>query len=164
MSTEHQPNVADGGVGARVMRKEDERHLFGRGRFVADLAMPGLQEVAFLRSPLAHARIRAIDKGPAHASQVITRADMAAAADIVADVDLPTFNASSQPPLAHQKVRFVGEPVALAFAASRAEAEDIVETIELELDELPAFSTVFSALARKDVRVHDHWRDNLVLR
>jgi carbon-monoxide dehydrogenase large subunit len=163
MSSEHQPNVADGGVGARVLRKEDERHLFGRGRFVADLTMPGLQEVAFLRSPLAHARIRAIGKGPAHASQVITRADMAAAGDIVADVDLPSFNGSSQPPLAHQKVRFVGEPVALAFAASRAEAEDIVETIELELDELPAFATVFSALARKDVRVHEHWDDNLVL-
>jgi carbon-monoxide dehydrogenase large subunit len=163
MSSEHQPNVADGGVGARVMRKEDERHLFGRGRFVADLAMPSLQEVAFLRSPLAHARIRAIDKGPAHASQVITRADMAAAADIVADVDLATYNASSQPPLAHQKVRFVGEPVALAFAPSRAEAEDIVETIELDLDELPAFPNVSSALARKDVRVHEHWNDNLVL-
>ena len=49
--------VESGGVGARVRRREDERHLNGKGRFVADYTFPDMQEVAFLRSPLAHARI-----------------------------------------------------------------------------------------------------------
>ena len=48
------------GVGASVPRKEDLRHLKGRGEFVADISLPGMQEVVFLRSPHAHARIRGI--------------------------------------------------------------------------------------------------------
>ena len=80
--------VSDGGIGVRVRRKEDERHLHGRGRFVADIRVPGLQDVAFLRSPLAHARIRSIAKPPGFEHRVFTRADMAGAASIVADFDL----------------------------------------------------------------------------
>ena len=57
MANEH-PNGQ--GIGARLLRKEDERHVHGRGMFVGDIGMPGLMEVAFLRSPLAHARIRRI--------------------------------------------------------------------------------------------------------
>jgi carbon-monoxide dehydrogenase large subunit len=163
MSETYGATCADGGVGARVLRKEDERHLHGRGWFVADMAMPGLQEVAFLRSPLAHARILDIRKPQHCVAQVVTRADMRNAADIIADVVQPSYKSSAHPPLAHEKVRFVGEPVAMAFSSSRAEAEDIAEQIELELDELPPLADAFSALARKDVRVHDHWDDNVFL-
>jgi carbon-monoxide dehydrogenase large subunit len=152
-----------GGIGARVRRKEDERHLHGKGRFVADITMPGLQEVAFLRSPVAHALIRGIRKPEGCENQVVLRPDMASAADIVADSKLPTYKLSSQPPLAEGKVRFAGEPVALAFAPSRAEAEDIAESIELDLDELTPLPDVFTALERQDVRVHDHWQDNVFL-
>jgi len=149
------------GVGARVLRKEDERHLQGKGRFVADIAMPGLQEVAFLRSPLAHARLRGVRKPEGSEQQVIVRADMVDAQDIVADSALPTYKPSAQPPLASGKVRFVGEPMAMAFADTRAEAEDIAERITAELDELPALADVHVARSRSaDVRVHEHWVDN----
>lgn len=157
-----QPHGKPGqGVGARVLRKEDERHLQGKGRFVADIAMPGLQEVAFLRSPLAHARLSAIRKPEGSEQQVIVRADMVEAQDIVADSALPTYKPSAQPPLASGKVRFVGEPMAMAFADTRAEAEDIAERITAELDELPALADVHVARQRSaDVRVHEHWVDN----
>lgn len=155
--------VESGGVGARVRRREDERHLQGKGKFVADYTFPDLQEVAFLRSPVAHARIVRIGKPERYAQQVILRDDMQGATDIVADSSLPSYKPSSHPPLASGKVRFVGEPVAMCFAKTRAQAEDIAEEIELDLDELPAFANAFTARERTDVRVHDHWTDNLFL-
>lgn len=155
--------VDTGGVGARVRRREDERHLHGKGRFVADYAFPDLQEVAFLRSPVAHAVIRRIGKPARFAGQVIVREDMVGATDIVADSSLPSYKSSAHPPLAAQKVRFVGEPIAMCFAGTRAEAEDIAEEIELDLDELPAFANAFTARERTDTRVHEHWPDNLFL-
>lgn len=165
MSETHlmEPPVESGGVGARVRRREDERHLHGKGRFVADYVLPDLQEVAFLRSPLAHATIERIGKPERFAGQVVVREDMSGAHDIVANSSLPTCKPSAHPPLASGKVRFVGEPVAMCFAATRAEAEDIAEEVELDLDELPAFANAFSARERTDVRVHDHWSDNLFL-
>ncbi|MGN6579581.1 MAG: xanthine dehydrogenase family protein molybdopterin-binding subunit [Bordetella sp.] len=163
MSEHVEQPTEDGGVGARVRRREDERHLHGKGRFVADYSFPDLQEVAFLRSPLAHARILRIGKPQRYADSVVTRADMHDASDIVADSSLPTYKPSSHPPLASEKVRFVGEPVAMCFAKTRAQAEDIAEEIELDLDELPAFANAYAARERTDVRVHDHWTDNLFL-
>ncbi len=152
----------DGGIGERVARKEDARHLHGQGRFVADYAMPGLQEVAFLRSPVAHARIRGVQKPAAWARQVFVREDMPGARDIVAESTLPGYKRSGQPPLAASKVRFAGEPIAMAFAPTRAQAEDIVEQVMPELDELPALVDADAARASK-LRVHDDWEDNLFL-
>jgi carbon-monoxide dehydrogenase large subunit len=114
------------GIGARVLRKEDARHLLGKGNFVADISMPGLCEVAFLRSPVAHATISHINIPEQHASSIFTR-PMLDALDITADSTLPTYQPSAQPPLAHDKVRYVGEPVVKTTAASRAEAEDLLE-------------------------------------
>jgi carbon-monoxide dehydrogenase large subunit len=163
MDTKHGATQTDGGIGARVQRKEDHRHMHGQGRFVADMVIPGTQEVAFLRSPLAHARIAAIHKPETCAGQVIVRADMPDARDIEPECTLPSYKSSAQPPLAAGKVRFAGEPVALAFAASRAEAEDIIETIGLDLDELPPIPNADTARGNTDVRVHEHWNDNLFL-
>jgi hypothetical protein len=120
------------GIGARVQRKEDARHLLGKGNFVADIYMPGLCEVAFLRSPVAHATIGHINIPEQHASSIFTR-PMLDALDITADSTLPTYQPSAQPPLAHQKVRFVGEPVVMTYAASRAEAEDLLEEVDFLL-------------------------------
>ena len=152
----------EGVIGDRVARKEDARHLHGQGRFVADFSMPGLQEVAFLRSPVAHARISGISKPAGLEKQVIIRADMQGAADIVAESTLPGYKRSGHPPLAAGKVRFAGEPVAMAFAATRAQAEDIAEQIRLDLEELPALVSASAARA-SSVRVHDEWDDNLFL-
>lgn len=148
------------GVGARVERKEDARHLHGRGRFVADMAMPELSEVAFLRSPLAHARIVSARLPATGAERVVLRETMGDALDIVADSTLPTYQSSAQPPLASGKVRFVGEPVAMVFAPTRAEAEDLAEQVELEFDDLPVYADAASSRAATSELMHEGWRDN----
>ena len=68
--------VAGKSIGARLLRKEDARHLQGRGNFVGDIGMPGMLEAAFLRSPLAHARIRGIGFAPELAGSIFTAADL----------------------------------------------------------------------------------------
>jgi carbon-monoxide dehydrogenase large subunit len=151
------------GIGARVPRKEDVRHLAGKGNFVGDMVMPGLQEVAFLRSPLAHARITGADIPQELAGRVVLREMMADAGDIVAPSTLPTYQNSSQPPLASGKVRFVGEAVAMAFAPTRAIAEDLLEQVQVSYEELPVFHDSWSALAAKDELLHDGWKDNVFL-
>ncbi|WP_076998892.1 xanthine dehydrogenase family protein molybdopterin-binding subunit [Variovorax sp. KK3] len=156
----HHEARAGQGVGARVLRKEDERHLHGRGRFVADMSMPELSEVAFLRSPLAHARIVGARLPTQGADRVALRENMTDVLDIVADSTLPTYQASAQPPLAAGKVRFVGEPVAMCFAPTRAEAEDLAEQVEVDFDELPVHADATSARAAGAELIHAHWRDN----
>jgi len=148
------------GIGARVPRKEDARHLAGQGNFVGDMAMPGLCEVAFLRSPLAHARIVSATVPLDIEDMVVLRDAMTGARDIVAPSTLPTYQPSAQPPLASGKVRFVGEPVALAFAPTRAQAEDLAERVEVEYEELPVYADVWSALEAQSQFVHASWHDN----
>lgn len=148
------------GVGARVARKEDARHLHGKGNFVADMYMPGLSEVAFLRSPLAHARIADVRIGAQAQGRAIIRA-MMDAHDIAAGSTLPTYQPSVQPPLASGKVRFVGEPIAMTFAPTRAEAEDLAELIEVDYEDLPVYADVETAQAATTDLLHDGWRDNV---
>ena len=148
------------GIGARVLRKEDQRHLQGTGNFVADMVMPGLSEVAFMRSPLAHARITSIVIPEANQSSVLTRAMLPDALDITADSSLPTYQLSSHPPLASQKVRFVGEPVVMGYAATRAEAEDLLETVQVDYEDLPAYADVLSSMKATGHLVHEQWKDN----
>ncbi len=148
------------GIGARVLRKEDDRHLHGKANFVADMVMPGLSEVAFMRSPLAHARLTAIEIAPAGQQAVFTRAHLSDVLDIAADSSLPTYQLSAHPPLARDKVRFVGEPVVMGFAPTRAEAEDLLETVQVQYEELPAYADVLSAMQATDNLVHEQWKDN----
>lgn len=148
------------GIGARVPRKEDARHLAGKGNFVGDMAMPGLCEVAFLRSPLAHARIVSATVPDDIAELVVLRETMVDAQDIVSPSTLPTYQISAQSPLASGKVRFVGEPVAMAFAPTRAQAEDLVERVEVDYEELPVYANVWSALDASTNLVHETWQDN----
>src|SRR3954465_8117497 len=151
------------GVGARVPRKEDARHLHGRGQFVSDMILPGQREVAFLRSPVAHARLLGVRKPAGSDNTVFVRGDMASIKPIVAPSTLPTFKLSEQHPLAHEKVRFVGEAIAACVGKTRAEAEDLAELIELDLEELPALVDAHKARKETSVRVHEHWDDNLYL-
>jgi carbon-monoxide dehydrogenase large subunit len=155
--------MTEKGIGARLPRKEDERFLRGRGQFVGDIKLPGMREVAFLRSPLAHATIRAIHIPPAHRGCVFIAADLAGVAAIRADTALPGFKSSLQPILATDKVRYVGEPVAMCVARTRAEAEDRAAEIELDLDPLPAVTDMLAARRPGAPRVHESWNDNLFL-
>jgi carbon-monoxide dehydrogenase large subunit len=150
------------GVGASVLRKEDDRFLRGRGCYVGDIELPGLREVAFLRSPLAHARILAIRKPSGAEASVFVRADLDIRS-VQAKLGLPGFKSSDYPPLAQDKVRFVGEAVAMCVAATRAEAEDLLGRIELDLDELPAVVDAVAARDAPQALVHEGWKDNLFL-
>jgi aerobic carbon-monoxide dehydrogenase large subunit len=155
--------VTTQGIGARVQRKEDKRHLHGRGNFVSDMVLPGQSEVAFVRSPVAHGRIIRIGKPPGSAGSVFVREDLDGVPDIVAPNTVPGYKISECPPLAHGKVRFVGEAVAMCVAPTRAEAEDLCEQIELDIDELPVLVDAFAARADHSVRVHEAWEDNSFL-
>jgi carbon-monoxide dehydrogenase large subunit len=150
------------GIGASVLRKEDARLLRGLGCYVGDITLPGLREVAFLRSPLAHARIRSIRKPAGSEVSVFVRADIGVRS-VQAKLGLPGFKSSDYPPLAQDKVRFVGEAVAMCVAATRAEAEDLAGRIELDLDELPAVVDAVTARDAPSALVHEEWKDNLFL-
>ncbi|HTC10856.1 MAG TPA: xanthine dehydrogenase family protein molybdopterin-binding subunit [Acetobacteraceae bacterium] len=151
------------GIGASAPRKEDARLLHGRGCFVSDITMPGLQDVAFLRSPVAHANIPARRKPAGHETTILFRDDLTNVAPIVTRSAMPGYKLSEFHPLAAKRVRFVGEPIALCIAATRAEAEDLAELIDIDYQELPAIAS--SAAGRKPnaVRLHEHWSDNLFL-
>jgi carbon-monoxide dehydrogenase large subunit len=151
------------GIGVSVLRSEDTRHLHGRGEFLADITLPGLQDVAFLRSPVAHARIRGIEPPAGSQGRVFTAADFENIKPIRAVAGAAGFKASDYPALAVDKVRFVGEPVAMCVAATRARAEDLAQDVFLDLAELPAVVDMEAALVAGAPRVHDHWPDNLVV-
>ena len=147
------------GVGARLPRKEDRRFLKGQGEYVANLRLPGMLEVAFVRSPMAHGRIRGIGKFPG----VFTADDLQGVKPIRSISGLKGFKASEQPVLATGKVRQVGELVAMCVAPTRGEAEDIADRVELDLEELPAVVDMLEARTNPPALVHDEWGDNVFL-
>jgi carbon-monoxide dehydrogenase large subunit len=151
------------GVGQSVRRTEDDRYLRGRGEYVADIRLAGMQNLAFVRSPLGHARIVAVRKPAGADGRVFTAADLAAVNPITVVSRLPGFKVSSQPLLASDRVRHVGEPMAVCVAPTRAEAEDLAEQVEVELEELPAVSDMLAARAADAPRLHSGWPDNVFL-
>lgn len=151
------------GVGARVLRKEDDRLMRGRGQFVADIRLAGLQDVAFVRSPLAHARIAGIEIPQDYQDRVYTVAHLGAVKAVRAVSGLPGFKISEQPVLAQGKVRHVGETVAMCVARTRAEAEDIAAAVRLDLEELPAVHDMLLGREAGSALLHDDWADNVFL-
>ncbi|EJW11056.1 Carbon monoxide dehydrogenase [Rhodovulum sp. PH10] len=146
-----------------MLRKEDDRYMRGRGRFVADIRLPGMQDVAFVRSPLAHARILSIKIPPTLRDRVMIAADLEGVRPIRADTTLPGFKSSTQSALADDKVRHVGELVAMCIAPTRAEAEDIAAEIEIEFEELPAVVDMLQGRQPGAALLHEPWGDNLFL-
>jgi carbon-monoxide dehydrogenase large subunit len=159
-------------VGSPVERLEDFRFLRGRGQFVDDLARDNLLHAVILRSAVAHGRIRSIDPRAALARPgvhaVITAADIGASTgSAIPTIPLrqessPAFKPFEQPVIAHDKVRYVGEPLAVVLAESAAAAEDALDAIALEIESLPA--VVDSAGAGKnDILLFEGARSNLAL-
>ncbi len=151
------------GVGVALLRKEDDRYLRGRGEFVGDIRKPGLLEVAFVRSPIAHGRILGIRKPARCESSVFTMADLAGVKPIRAVSGLKGFKASNLWPLAKDKVRHAGEAVAMCIAQTRAEAEDIASQVEVDYEPLPAVVDMVEARTNPPALVHDDWGDNVFL-
>jgi carbon-monoxide dehydrogenase large subunit len=152
--------VISKGVGARLPRKEDRRFLRGEGEYVGNIRLPGMLEVAFVRSPMAHAKIIRISKS---SDSVFTAEDLNDVKAIRAVSSLKGFKVSEQPILAKDKVRQVGELVAMCVAATRAEAEDLADATEVELEELPAVVDMLEARTKPPALVHEHWGDNVFL-
>jgi carbon-monoxide dehydrogenase large subunit len=130
-------------IGSPVRRLEDRRFLQGRGEYVGDLRREGLLHAAILRSPVAHGRIRSIDPRAALALRgvhaVITAADIGAVPLIPLRLQTsPTTEPFRQPAIASEKVRYVGEPMAVVLAESAAIAEDGVDAVKVDIEELPA--------------------------
>jgi carbon-monoxide dehydrogenase large subunit len=150
------------GIGHSVPRKEDDRYLRGRGEFIADIRLAGMQDLAFVRSPLAHARIRGIHLPADAAGRIFTAADLDVRPMQVVSA-LPGFKISDQPILAHDKVRHVGEPIAVCVAATRAEAEDLAAAVTIDFEELPAVVDMLAARRPGAPLVHEHWGDNVFL-
>lgn len=151
------------GVGARLTRKEDDRFMRGRGQFVADIRLAGMQDVAFVRSPVAHARLHGVSAPATVREQVFTAADLVDVKGIRAVSGLKGFKVSEQPILATDKLRFVGEPVALCMAATRAEAEDIAASVSLDFEVLPTAHDMLQARQPGAALLHEHWGDNVFL-
>jgi carbon-monoxide dehydrogenase large subunit len=157
--------------GAPIRRNEDARLLSGQALFVDDVELPGMLHAAFLRSNVAHARIRSIDVAAARARPgvvaVYTAADLGAywapgpllvPPPPIAGI---TFNQRTQVPLAKDKVRHVGEPLAVVLADSRYVAEDALADIGVEFDPLSAVVDLEKALDDTSARVHEDVRGNI---
>ncbi len=153
-------SASDQGIGREVPRKEDQRLLRGQGKYVGDMRMPDMLEVAFVRSPVAHARIAGIEKPAGMEHLVYTMQDMAGVKPIVAASALPGFKVSAQYPLALDKVRHVGETVAVCIAPDRARAEDIANSVFVDYQDLPVMADMYGTLD-SETRVHDEWNNNV---
>lgn len=153
----------ENGIGARLPRREDDRYLKGRGRFVGDIRLDGMLELAFLRSPVAHALMGEIRKPGDAKDRVFVAADLKGVSGIRADSGLPGFRSSIQPVLADPKVRHVGEPVAACLAETRARAEDLAERVEVDFQELPAVHDMRRARDTDAPLLHDDWQENVFL-
>ena len=151
---------SDKGVGASLRRKEDARYLHGRGEFVADIKLAGTRDVAFVRSPLAHARIERVDVPHEIAPCVFTAESLQGVSPIIARSGLPGFKVSEQPVLARERVRHVGELIAACVAPSRGEAEDIAQRVHVEFTELGAVTDMLHANDPGVPLLHEHWSDN----
>jgi carbon-monoxide dehydrogenase large subunit len=130
-------------IGEPVHRAEDFRFLRGAGHFIDDLKSEGMLHAVVLRSPVAHGRIRSIDASAARAMSgvhaVMTAADIGAVPSIPLRLaNLPEFRRYLQPVIAHEKVRYVGEPLAMVVAETQAQAEDALEAIAVDIEGLPA--------------------------
>ena len=151
------------GVGAPLLRREDERHLHGRGEFVSDIKLPATMEVAFLRSPHAHARLKSIAVPPEGAGRVFTAADLPALTPVRVATQAAGAKSPAWPPLAVDKVRYVGEAIAACVAPMRGEAEDLTASITVDYEALDAVVDPLRDMHGSPALVHEQWGDNLYL-
>lgn len=156
--TSHSPS--NGWIGASLLRKEDERFLLGLGKYIADLRMPGVQDVAFVRSQVANGRVRHIGKPDGFADSVFTLADLRPLTILEAGPELPQHKLSPYPPLADDRVRYVGQPIAACMQPTRALAEDLADQVAVDVEQLPAVVDSVAAMQAGGPRVFDHWADN----
>src|SRR5437763_162251 len=154
--------VAERYVGSAVLRKEDPELITGQARYADDLTVPGMLWMAVVRSPFAHATINAVDLSGALKVDGVVAAF--SGRDLAEDWAGPllmawpvTEDIKNPPhwPLAQDKARHQGDPVAVVVAGSRAAAEDAAELVQVDYDPLPVVVDAESALADGAPLVHD---------
>lgn len=165
MSAAAPDRAATATVGTSVRRVEDVRLTTGAARYLADVAPTNSWHVAILRSPVAHARIRRLDLEAARSAPgvmaVVDGAELAtSSAPFGHLLPIPGIQPLEFWSLAVGKVRFVGEPIVAVVATDRYLAEDALELVELELDELPVVVDAVAALDAGAPRLFDEWTSN----
>ncbi len=164
-------------VGRSLLRREDRRLLTGQGQFIADLVLPRMLHAVVVRSEIAHAIIRAVDLSAAATAPgvmlALNGADLLRLLPPVPEgqLSLPSkwtsviqhkFLSPQQPLLAHDKVRHVGEAIAVIVAETRDQAEDAAELVRADLEELSAVIDPEQALRPDSPVVHDRFHTNLI--
>src|ERR1700733_11011476 len=153
-----------------VRRLEDYRLLTGRGNYAADAAPAGLATAVFVRSPYAHARIERIDRAAACAMAgvlgVYVGADLTDVAPIPGGIGFPRPDGSpapktDRPLLAADRVRFVGEPVAVVLAETIDAGKDAAEAVMVDYHELPLVTDAIAAMEPGSPKVWDDVPDNI---
>ena len=158
---------SSGWVGRQFNRKEDHRLTTGKGQYFADILVPGMLHLVFVRSSHAHARIKRIDTRAARALPgviaVVTGADIKdEIKSLPQPVVVPALPARYPTfwPLAVDKVKFHGEPVAAVVARDRYVAEDAAELVEIDYEPLPIVRDMEEALLPNSPIVHGGWENN----
>jgi carbon-monoxide dehydrogenase large subunit len=152
-------------VGQRVKRREDPRLIQGRGTYVDDVKIAGMQHIAFKRSDIAHGRIRSVDTSAAQAMEgveaVFTGAQIA---ELLGPMPIGTpFPSPDHWAVAVDVVRYAGEPVALVVASDRYVARDAADAIVVSCDQLPAVVDPELAMTGKPTVIHEKFPNNLAV-
>src|ERR1700730_17259386 len=153
----------DWGVVGSLLRREDKQHLHGRGEFVSDIKLPSTMEVAFLRSPHAHARIKSVTVPPEAAGRVFAAGDLPQVKPIRVVTQAAGAKSPAWPPLATDKVRYVGEAIAACIAPTRGEAEALAYSVMVECGVLRAVVAPPRDTRPSPALVHEQGGDNLYL-
>lgn len=163
-TNEHYPDKE--WVGSRVRRKEDRRLVTGRGRYVADIGAAGMLYAAFARSPIANGVIASVDKEDAlrvPGVVAVFDAEDLDMAPLIANVTRPEFRATEMPPLARGRVKFQGDPVAIVVAESPYSAEDGVEALIVEYEDVDPVSSIAGGIAPGAPLVHENAPGNVLI-
>jgi carbon-monoxide dehydrogenase large subunit len=161
------------GIGARVARKEDRRFITGAGRYVDDMVVPGMKHAAFVRSPHAHAAIKGIDVSKAKAMpgviDVLTGKQLKAdgignliCGWMIHSKDGTPMKMGAWSPLAVDRVRYVGDAVAVVVADTKGQARDAAEAVLVDYEELPAVIDAVEALKTGAPQIHPEAEGNLI--
>ncbi|MBB3898036.1 xanthine dehydrogenase family protein molybdopterin-binding subunit [Roseococcus suduntuyensis] len=160
------------GIGQPVPRQEDPKLLQGQGRYTDDVALPGQLYAWVFRSPYAHAKVLSLDVSAAREAPgvqaVITAEDLAdygamTCAMPLKNADGSPLRTTHRPALASDRLRFVGDPIAVVVAETRAQARDASELIMLDVDMLPAVTEASAAAAPDAPLLYDDIPGNSVL-
>ena len=165
MKPHSNPHASNSYIGAHIERVEDYRFLRGEGQYLDDISRDGQWHAAFVRSSVAHGRIRSIDASAALAMPGVRA--VVTAADIEGEIPTipfrrpnPTIGPYAQPVIARDKVRYFGEPVAMVLADTPELAEDALQGVTIDIEALPAIVDREGAMADK-VLLFEHTGTNV---